>query len=212
MTSRTAKNKPSRSAKEKTFSGLPKAFPASVVDFVDQDYYKDLSPEDQRWLIEFNDKHHGANFSKPGGGDWSDEQRRAAYRQKNYSNEDAYHMVKMRRDTVFLDEPPRLKDDKSGEPAEFEVPSPEGRDNAPTPSYLNTTTYKERLASFRATLDQTRSEDPPKKTPEYFKASNELFKAIDGANGFNPTIPLTTQEKEEVNHVFPLPLTRRTRK
>lgn len=66
----------------------PRAYPRSVAWRVDVDYAKNLSPEDRAWLASFLDRHYGADFRGEGGPQWTADERRAAYRDKNAANRD----------------------------------------------------------------------------------------------------------------------------
>lgn len=63
-------------------------FPRSVAWRVDQDYAEGLSPDERRWLAEFNDRYYGADFRGASQVDWTDEERKRAYRDKNAANRD----------------------------------------------------------------------------------------------------------------------------
>lgn len=63
-------------------------FPRSVAWRVDQDYTDRLSPDERRWLAEFNDAFYGADFRGVTEERWSTDERRVVYRAKNAANRD----------------------------------------------------------------------------------------------------------------------------
>ena len=64
----------------------PATFPRSVAWRIDQDYVGQLSPSDKEWLAEFNDRYYGADFRGPSDSEWSTDERREVYRNKNRAN------------------------------------------------------------------------------------------------------------------------------
>ena len=89
---------------------LARNFPRSVSWRVDQDYFNKLTPEEQRWLAEFNDRFYGADFRGESVVFWEEHERRRAYRDKNAANRDLMtceaptHGVDVPEETVELDE------------------------------------------------------------------------------------------------------------
>jgi hypothetical protein len=63
-------------------------FPRSVAWRVDQDYLGQLSSSDKAWLAGFNDRYYGADFRGPSDSEWSTDERREVYRNKNRANRD----------------------------------------------------------------------------------------------------------------------------
>lgn len=63
-------------------------FPRSVSWRVDQDYVEELDAPTKAWLAEFNDRYYGADFRGPSVREWSTDERRTVYRDKNRANRD----------------------------------------------------------------------------------------------------------------------------
>ena len=66
----------------------PSTFPRSVAWRVDQDYVSTRAPEHKEWLAQFNDRFYGADFRGPAVHEWSTDERREVYRDKNRANRD----------------------------------------------------------------------------------------------------------------------------
>ena len=63
-------------------------FPRSVSWRVDQDYVASLSKAQKQWLAEFNDRYYGADFRGASETEWTVDERREIYRDKNRANRD----------------------------------------------------------------------------------------------------------------------------
>lgn len=150
------------SVKKKNLHGLQaKHFPRSIKWRLDADYVKKLSPEEKQWLADFNDMYYGADFRCEH--DWTDEERRKAYVDKNVANVDLYSAV----DSAGMMAP--LDDQQEADPT-----SPDIR---PTPRFLSSPEYKEAVGKFRAHLHQGRKATPPVDTPA-FRAARRRLEAI----------------------------------
>jgi hypothetical protein len=124
-----------------------KAYPRSVRWRLDYDYTAQLTPEERAWLERFNDRYYGATFTGdadgPEGEGWGEEERRAAFRQKNAANRDVYT-----RDLPSVHDVPFDVTPGYGRPDVDPDAPPE-----PPPAYLDTPEYKQARADFRALLD-----------------------------------------------------------
>jgi hypothetical protein len=65
--------------------------PRSVSAYYDYDYLHKLSPKDLAWLLEFTNRYLRASFTKGAPDDWSQEEKREAYRRKNSANRDSMY-------------------------------------------------------------------------------------------------------------------------
>lgn len=65
-----------------------KSYPRSVAWRVDVDYLAKLNPDEQAWLAAFLDRHYAGDFRGDVGPEWTTEERRASYRDKNAANRD----------------------------------------------------------------------------------------------------------------------------
>lgn len=75
----------------------PRAYARSVSWRVDQDYLDQLGPDERRWLAGFLDRYYGADHRPDGSGhDWSTDDKRVSYRDKNAANRDLYSAVAAR--------------------------------------------------------------------------------------------------------------------
>ena len=63
-------------------------YPRSVAWRVDVDYASTLAPEDKVWLGQFLDRYYGADFRGESEAEWSTDDRREVYRDKNRANRD----------------------------------------------------------------------------------------------------------------------------
>jgi hypothetical protein len=211
---------PKKGSGQRTSYGLsPRNFPDSVKEFVDQDYINKLSREDQLWLATFNNNYYGADFRSSKDGlenppEWSAEDRRRIYNAKNAANQDYYHIISARGDTIYIDVPPKLGNfassitgrkhlDGNDPLVEFEIPAP-AQDFSPAPVYLNSEEYKEKLATFRNNLNPSRCALPPKKlAPRYLKATAELRQVV--ASGLPTPEQDNVPAQGEVDRCFPKP-------
>lgn len=64
------------------------SFPRSVAWRIDQDYVRNLNPDERAWLAAFNDRFYGADFRGETEQAWTTEQRQERYRAKNAANRD----------------------------------------------------------------------------------------------------------------------------
>lgn len=113
-------------------------FPRSVAWRVDQDYVERLGPDERQWLAEFNDRFYGADFRGASSTDWTDDERKRAYRDKNCANRDLMtcdvpaHGLDVPEETVELDEL-RLEDDGPLDDPRYKT-AREAYRNDPTPA------------------------------------------------------------------------------
>jgi hypothetical protein len=119
--------------------------------YVDQDYWDKLTPEQTRWLANFNDAYYGGDFRRETQEAWPQELRRKVWQNKHAALEDAYGQAAVYGAVqVYSETSPRVADPRST-PADIE----------PTPEYLNSAEYKEARDAFRQTLAPTRAPAPP---------------------------------------------------
>lgn len=143
-------------------SHYTRSFPRSVRWKVDQDYVEELTPAQREFLKLFNDEYYGAKFRKST--EWSTEEKRQSYRDKNVANADSYAKC-----------PPELVEELS-EALIDESP----REAGPTPTYLDSPEYKEARDSFREHLDPSRRELAPKPSPSLNRAMRKLATLLPG--------------------------------
>lgn len=85
-----ARGRPAKTVNRKqggTASLNAATFPRSVSWRVDQDYLGQLSQTEKAWLGQFNDAYYGADF-RGIEQEWSQDERREVYRDKNRANRD----------------------------------------------------------------------------------------------------------------------------
>lgn len=186
------------------FGTSPRSFVASVRPFIDQDYVKKLSPDEQDWLGTFNTNFYNGDFRKVRPDQpWSSDARRVSYRAKNAANRDAAHMLEMRLDTIRIDIPPRQKSDGSGDFFTWELPATD-RDTSNAPAYLNTPEYRRLVWAFRDACHAKCPDWPPEQTPEHIKARAALETYL---TKHRPpperVVPVLTAK--QLNTVFPTP-------
>lgn len=176
-------------------------FPLPIRGFVDQDYADNLSEQDQVWLAAFNDKYYGADFrDTENGGTWSKDEQRAVNRDKNSARKDVFELANEYNMMDRLETPRNTGGGKVGNYNKTSVratgtrfpntgkildpgsiPAVENTDLSPTPEYLNSSKYKERLAHFRSQLNPHKSNRAPIVTPELVRAETELKNVIPAA-------------------------------
>lgn len=128
---------------------------------VDQDYIDKLSPDERRWLAEFNDCHYGADFRDCPEG-WSDEQRKVAYSSNNARQVDAFGVG-----LLEYSSDGRRRGGEEG--AWSSAVSPE-----PTPEYLDSQEYRDALEEYRRCLSPFRAPRAPEPTERLTKARQQL--------------------------------------
>lgn len=174
MTKKKKKSKKRRG----TFGAYGKNHPAAVAWRVDADYLNKLTQEEREWYAAFCDKYYGGDFRGEGGGEWTEEEKREAYIDKNRANSDAYtnYQYDAESDTWR----PRLL------PRHFEMNEHAGvlaedpnRDLTEVPDYLDDPEYKAALAEFRRHLHPGRAPREPVDTPELRRAREKVKEIVD---------------------------------
>lgn len=154
-----------------TYGLYSRNFPSSVKWRVDYNYLHKLSKEEQEWLAKFSDRYYGAEFRGDSEDDaWTVPERRRAYIDKNTANTDAYsaiHAEERRGLVIPLEELPG-----------YEPEEDPNKDRTPTPEYLNSPEYKQRLEEYRRLLDPGRKPVKPKITPALQLAHSRLAKTV----------------------------------
>lgn len=172
-------NRPPRTRND---AGLrAKNFPRPLRWAVDQDYTDQLAPEEKEWLARFNDAFYGGDFRRDEQGEWSQEQRRAAWTAQRSIKADAYSISEGGGALDYLDEDPR-----TGETS--------NTDEAPTPDYLNTEDYKRARSEFRGQLSQGRRDVEPAPTLRMAAARARLRQVVKAATAKEPQEPARSVE------------------
>ena len=81
-----------------------KSFPKHKQWKVDQDYIKDLSPEEREWLGKFNQEYYRNRFTKEDNLHNTPELKRACYSNENASNRDLYSIKDVGGMVGFIDD------------------------------------------------------------------------------------------------------------
>jgi hypothetical protein len=140
---------------------------ASTREFVDIDYAHKLSPEERAWMSDFLDGHYNARFRTEGTRDWSDEEKREAYRRKNDRNKDALTAAQNRDGVDALEDHPDLTPDAP----------PDWSDS---PAYLDSPEYKAARERVRSLLHPHNRPlcPPPQNLPALEKAQADLKEIV----------------------------------
>lgn len=174
-----------RASRSKGTYGLyAKNFPKSVQWKVDQDYGSVLTQDEREWLAAFNDAYYGADFrSNHGQDEWTVEERREAYRDKNRANRDAYVIADVSGRMARI---PDLERHRDGTPCEFDVAAVV-TDTEESPEYLESEEYRRAVSRVRAVIPErgTKAAPTPKQTIETRRAWARLNRIRN--NGEDPT-------------------------
>jgi hypothetical protein len=95
-TTKEAKKRKSGSAKRGPLAGLrPSVHPKSRWELIDQDYVNKLSPEEKKWLSDFNEEYVGASFNHSGDIlHKTKEEKLDCYRRNNSRNRDTVSLFR----------------------------------------------------------------------------------------------------------------------
>lgn len=161
-----------------TFGAYGKNHPATVAWRVDADYLDKLTQEEREWYAAFCDKYYGGDFRGEGGGEWTEEEKREAYIDKNRANSDVYtnHQYDAENDIWQ----PRIMPlrEMGGHDVGVFVEDP-NRDLSEVPEYLNDPEYKAALAELRRHLHPGRAPREPDDTPELRRAREKVQEIVD---------------------------------
>lgn len=154
--------------KRRRRDGVAALFPKNFSGFtrwkVDQDYLGKLTPEEQRWLADFNNAYYAGDFRDADPKDWPVDARRKSWNAHKTERYDAYTHAVLGGSMRSLD----VTRVESEEPA---------RDLEPVPSYLNEPEYRAARDAFRKKLAKGRAALEPEKTSSYYRARRRLVKA-----------------------------------
>ena len=94
---RRKKSKGGASRRSEKYPGLkPHLHPRTRWEYMDQDYFKDLSEEEKAFASKFNEEFYGASFKEEDNLHETDELKRECYRRNNYRNRDIYTIFRTR--------------------------------------------------------------------------------------------------------------------
>lgn len=130
---------------------------------VDQDYWDKLSPDEARWLAEFNDCWVGGDFRGQTQRAWPQTLRREVWSRKHAALEDGYGQAELFGAVQVFSETGRIAVDPRTDPTITSSANDPARcDLRPTPEYLSSDEYKAAREAFRAQLSPTRKPKTPK--------------------------------------------------
>jgi hypothetical protein len=147
-------------------------YPKSVSWKVDFDYLEKLTQAELEWLAQFADRHYGGDFRGETEQDWTTEERRAAYSDKNRANRDAYTIADVSGRMARI--PDLERSTASGRARTFDVAADERLDLQFGPEYLDSAAYRAAVEELRASLPPRGVSAAGSTDPRYLRAKAQL--------------------------------------